>query len=198
MSQTIYNAAYYTEHYPDQTGGTAAVKVDKEREQEKTRRVLQGKANRSAGKMLEQLIDAACQYYARHGKAIIHKTPEPVRVLGKVDRAGRFQACFEKKAQPDYKGCLRNGKAIVFEAKNSESGRIAKSRLTDQQEEILQQFHEMGAVSFVLVSLNLQAFYCVPWPVWADMHRNFGHKHMTPEELEPFRGQYNEVIRFLG
>lgn len=198
MSKTIYNEQFYTEHYNDPTGGMATVKADKEAEQEKARRILQGKANRSAGKMLEQLIDAACQYYARQGKAIIHKTPEPMRVLGKQDRFGRFPACFEKRAQPDYKGCLRQGRAIVFEAKNSESRRIAKNRLTDQQEEILNQFHEMGAISFVLVALDLQQFYCVPWPVWLNMQKLYGHKHMTEKELEEFKVAYNEVIRFLG
>ena len=38
--------------------------------------------------------------------------------------------------------------------------------------------------------VELQDFYRVPWGVWRDMRKLYGHKHMNKAELEPFRVQY--------
>lgn len=197
MSKTQYNEPFFTEHYPDPTGGKATINIDRQNEQQKARNQLKGKVNRNNGKILEQMIDAACLYYAEKELAVIEKTPEPVRILGKVDGYGHFKACFEKKAQADYKGSIKNGRAIVFEAKNSTTGKIEMSRLTDQQSKVLEDFNRIGAIAFVLVSMDLQTFYRVPWEIWSNMKKIFKRKYMTKKELQPFEVPYHSVILFL-
>lgn len=105
---------------------------------------------------------------------------------------GRFLACFEKAAQPDYKGTLNTGKAVVFEAKLSTSDRIEQSRVTDHQAAALEAHSRMGAMAFVLVSLDFQSFYRVPWGTWRNMKQIYKRKYMTAAELEQYK------VRFTG
>ena len=64
-------------------------------------RQLLGKIARERGKQFEGRIDAALEYYAMKGFADIEKTPEPMKPIKDLGN-GRFIACYEKKAQPDY------------------------------------------------------------------------------------------------
>ena len=63
-------------------------------------------------------------------------------------------------------------------------------RLTQEQLNSLSEHDRLGAAAFILVSVELQDFYRVPWGVWRDMRKLYGHKHMNKAELEPFRVQY--------
>lgn len=99
-------------------------------------------------------------------------------------------ACYTKAGQPDFKGTLTGGRAVVFEAKHTDSDRIDYNRLTPEQLSSLEEHDRLGAAAFILVSVELQDFYRVPWGVWRDMRKLYGHKHMNKAELEPFRVQY--------
>ena len=88
-----------------------------------------------------------------------------------------------KQAQPDYKGTLKGGKAVVFEAKHTDDDRIEYNRLTKEQRDDLEHHHKLGAVAFVLVSMSLTECFRVPWPVWRDMAATYGRKYMTRDEL---------------
>ena len=79
---------------------------------------------------------------------------------------------------------------MVFEAKHTDSDRIDYNRLTPEQLSSLAEHDRLGAAAFILVSVELQDFYRVPWGVWRDMRKLYGHKHMNKAELEPFRVQY--------
>ena len=70
---------------------------------ERAAAAVRGKASRLTGNLFEQMIDQTCIWYAEQGIAVIEKTPEPMRPISKPNRAGQFQACFIKQAQPDYK-----------------------------------------------------------------------------------------------
>lgn len=85
------------------------------------KRSFQSLKNNAQGHFFEQQIERACNYYMETGIANIHKTPEPFRVIKKLP-AGRFQGQFLKKAEPDFKGVLSNGQAIVFECKFTNKG----------------------------------------------------------------------------
>ena len=87
-----------------------------------------GARSRAEGEGFEHIIDNACAYYRSIGLADIEKTPEPMRPIGSPDRAGRFLACYTKQAQPDYKGILKGGRAINFEAKHTDSDRMTFDR----------------------------------------------------------------------
>lgn len=150
-------------------------------------RQRQGAINKARGKHFEERLDEAFAHYRDRGYAIIEKTPEPMRPLKRCGRTGQFIACFEKQAQPDYKGVLCDGTAIIFEAKHTDADRIQESVITETQRRNLDDFKKMGAQCFVMVSMKFQDFYRVPWDVFGNMKSRFGRKYMTGKELDPYR-----------
>lgn len=157
---------------------------------------MRGKKSRENGKTFEGMIDRACEFYRLTGVAAIKKTPEPMRVIKNIGK-GQFICCFGGKAEPDYKGVLANGRAIIFDAKHSEDDRIQYSWLSEQQLDDLDTYQKMGAVAFVLVSLRFKDFYAVPFAVWRNMQQLFGHKHIKQSELEPYRVRADRFIEFI-
>lgn len=149
-------------------------------------RQIQGARSKAVGNLFEQIIDISCIHYKRKKVALIEKTPEPMKPIRSLGK-GRFVACFEKQAQPDYKGTLNNGQAIIFEAKHTDKEQIEQSRLTDEQMELLGLYSEMGAICFILVSIGMEKFYRIPWEVWRDMKVIYNRKHMKLHELEDYK-----------
>lgn len=127
------------------------------------RRSYTGARSRAEGAGFESIIDNACAYYRSIGLADIEKTPEPMRPIGSPDRAGRFLACYTKQAQPDYKGVLKGGRAINFEAKHTDSDRLTFDRVLTAQALRLSRTEALGGVAFVLCSFSGQGF--LPRPV---------------------------------
>ena len=163
------------------------------RSEARYRHQVTGKMNKARGKLFEELIEASCRQYDLEGKGQIEKTPEPMRVLQRMNDNHHFICAFEKKAQPDYKGTLNGGRAVVFEAKYTDEGRISQSAVTNDQAKRLERFHNYGAMSFVLVSFSFESFCRIPWTVWRDMKQKFGRKYLTCNEAEiigkvPFTG----------
>lgn len=149
------------------------------------------------GEIFENFINASCIHYDILGEASIEKTPEPMKVIKELGH-GKFIASFTKKAQPDYKGVLKSGRAVIFEAKHTDADRIEQSRLTDVQHENLEKYAKLGAYCFVLVSFKFQTFHSVPWQIWREMKAMFGRKYMTEEDLKPYKVPcQNGSIRFL-
>lgn len=149
-------------------------------------RQRQGAINKAMGRGFEQVIDAALARYAMTGEALILKTPEPMRPTKDLG-GGKFIAFYEKQAQPDYKGALKGGRAVVFEAKHTTADKIEQNRVTTEQAAILDKYHAMGAECFVLVGFSMREYFRVPWTVWRDMKTRWGRKYATPEDLEAFR-----------
>lgn len=170
-----------------------------EQETKNPLRQIQGARSRAEGKYFESVIDGSCGWYRDHKLAHIEKTPEPMKVLRPIPNTKRrFEACFERKAQPDYKGTLRNGMAVVFEAKHTDSDRIERGRLTAEQMDGLEAHYRLGAVSFVLVSFGFLEFYRVPWQVWRDMKPRYKRLYIKAEELADWRVKNcGGVLRFL-
>lgn len=164
------------------------------------KRQLQGALSRRQGAAFEDYLKAACEHYKRAGAADIEKTPEPMKVLYPLPgQPGRFVCCFEKTAQPDFKGTLRGGRCIVFDAKLTGDDRIEQQAVTEEQEGDLARQDALGAVSCVVVSLRLRSFYRVPWATWAAMKSLYGRKYMTAEDLAPYAVPLERgIIKFLG
>lgn len=167
--------------YPDPTAAEAL---------ERVQRSLRGAQNRAAGEHFENTIEASLVWYKQRGDAEIEKTPEPMKPISKPNKKGQFLACYEKAAQPDFKGTLRGGRSVVFEAKHTISDKIDQNVVSKDQGDRLEYHHNLGAASFVVVGLGFEDFYRVPWEVWRDMKAIYGHKHMKRGELEPYRVQY--------
>lgn len=161
--------------------------MNKPRTAASIRRSYIGARSRAEGAGFEYIINRACAYYSSIGLADVEKTPEPMKPLGGADRTGRFLACYTKQAQPDYKGILKGGRAINFEAKHTDSDRMAADRVSDAQALRLSRTESLGGVAFVLCSFYGRDFYRVPWPVWRDMKRLFGRKYITPADVERYR-----------
>ena len=170
------------------------------RSDSEARRSHQGAVSRRFGVGFEQYIKEACEHYSKLRIADIEKTPEPMKVLRPIPgQPGRFLACFESPAQPDFKGTLHGGRSIVFDAKATQAERIEQRVVSDEQRRSLEQHYELGAACFIIVTLNLQGFYRVPWDVWRRMRDYFGHRYMSAVELEPFRVPVkNGIIQFLN
>jgi Penicillin-binding protein-related factor A, putative recombinase len=200
MNKTIHNEEKFVEKYPDPTAAQAIENIT--RENKKSREKLQGHRSRVIGKSFEEVIDAACNYYRSMEIAVIEKTPEPMKVLGKVTRRGaygRFEACFVHAAQPDFKGCLANGKAVVFEAKATEKDRIRKNVITEEQFRYLEDYWKIGAEAFVLVSFNLERYYRVPWGIWREMETFYSRKYLTEADIKDCCVRFkNGCLNFLG
>lgn len=160
---------------------------------------IQGRANRAQGLAFENIVNSACEYYKQQGEAHIEKTPEPMKVIGVLDRnRGIFKAVFEKQAQPDYKGTLKGGRAVAFEAKSTDTDRIQQKVVTEEQWRSLDLHEAMGAWCFVLVALEMK-YYRVPWSKWKTMKEDCGHKYMNSADLSPYElGAYPAQLRFLA
>ena len=157
-----------------------------------------GAKNRAQGETLEMLIAMSCGFYKAKGLAHIDKTPEPMKVLRQLED-GKFVASFEKKAQPDFQGTLSSGRAVMFEAKSTRTGKILQSAVTETQADYMDAHAAMNALCFVVVSFG-DVYAAVPWQDWKRMKEIFGHKHMTREESQIYRIKFNRngILDFFG
>jgi len=149
------------------------------------RRQLQGQISRAKGIQFESEIDRAFDYYKQTGYAAVEKTPEPMHIIQRLEN-GKFIACFEKKAQADYKGTIKGGRTVIYEAKYTSTDRIEQSRVSAEQTEYLDLHNELGARCFVICGFRSGAVFLVPWAVWRTMKEKFGHKYVTEENLKPY------------
>ena len=152
------------------------------------KRQLQGKLAKAKGKRFETLLDASFEYYRQKGFASIDKTPEPMRPLRNLEN-GKFIACFEKKAQPDYKGVIKGGREVVYEAKFTSGDRMEQSRVLSQQADYMTRHQNLGARCYVIAGFNTGGVYCIPWGVWSHMKERFGRKYVTEADLEKYKVQ---------
>ena len=116
-------------------------------------RAVQGAVSNARGRDFEDYLDRACQLYRSMGIANIEKTPEPFKCL-KKNKGGRAIVQFIHHAQPDYKGVLLNGQAIIFEAKCTTKDRIQQSVLTQNQADMLRDYQRLGAYTAVCVGIH--------------------------------------------
>lgn len=162
------------------------------------KRRVAGARARVAGQTFEGAIEASCKWYEIRGELKADKTPEPMKPLGKPNAKGQFLACFTKKAQVDFSGTMRGGRSVRFEAKQTNTDRFERGRLTDKQMENLLGHYEMGARCFVLLCFGLTHFYRVPWEVWDDMKAIYGRQYVTEEDLTQYRIPYEGgIIKFM-
>lgn len=150
------------------------------------RRQRLGAIAKAQGKRFEERLDEAFAYYRDRGYAIIEKTPEPMRPTKNLGN-GKFIAFFEKKAQPDYKGVIKGGRAVMFEAKFTSKERMEQNRVERGQGEYLDRHQVLGARCFVVVGFSTGEVYRLPWDNWKDMKRKWGRKYVTEADLEDYR-----------
>jgi recombination protein U len=116
-----------------------------------------------------------------------------MRVIRKPNYGAHFICVFEHKAQADLKCILAGGRAVVFESKFTDAGKISQSAVTDEQAKRFDQHQALGAMCFILVSFSLDSFCVIPWDVWRNMKAAYGRKYIKCSEAEiigrvPFTG----------
>jgi len=158
-----------------------------------------GRRSRAKGKAFEDLLDKTFSYYAEKGYAKVYKTPEPVRIIRSVGN-GRFLACFTKKAQADYKGTIKGGRTVIFEAKYTEQDRLLQNAVDENESEYMEIHDGLGARCYVVCGFLSGNVYRVPWGVWKNMKRIFGHKYVTEEEIKQYQVQksWNDMLLILN
>ena len=158
----------------------------------------QGRKNRAEGQLFEAVLDRTFAYYSEKGYALIDKTPEPFKIIKRLEQM-RFIGCFVKRAQPDYKGTIKGGRSVIFEAKYTSTDRITQDRVSDAQWSYMDRATELGARCFVLAGFKSGGIYRIPWPVWSDMKRKFGHKYVTENDLSEYRisKSWNDMLLIL-
>lgn len=160
-------------------------------------RSFKGSQNRAEGIAFEKLIETASAIYADKGVAYIEKTPEPFQVTRSL-KNGRFEGYFKKQAQPDFKGTLKSGQSIVFDAKATETEKIPVSALSDEQVKSLTLHKKLGAETGVLLRFGVSGFAWIPFETFMNAKEINGHKHWTKEEAEPYAVNYrNGYLDYL-
>lgn len=156
---------------------------------------LRNRVSNDLGRAFENLIMKGCQYYALEGRAVINKVYEPYRCIKKFS-GGKFTGQFTGRAEPDFKGVLRGGRAVAFECKSTRKSRIQRNVLTDEQMEWLQTQAKMGALAFVCIDISGR-FFSVPWYVWHSMKDIYNKKFLMPGDILEYEVEYDGAVRFL-
>lgn len=162
---------------------------------QKARQIWQNMQNNAQGHIFESCIESGCDDYSRQERAEVEKTPEPFRVTQK-GKDGKFEGRFIANAQPDFKGTLIGGRAIVFEAKHTTTPKIHQNVITETQWRSLDRHQKLGALVGVCAGIG-QDFFFVPWDVWKSMKLLFGHKYATAAELSPWQVRFDGSCLFL-
>lgn len=156
---------------------------------------MTNRCSNDRGRSFENLIMKGCQAYALEGRAVINKVYEPYRCIKKL-QSGGFVGQFTGRAEPDFKGVLRGGRAIAFEAKSTKKSRIQYNALTDDQMRWLQIQENIGAEVFVCIDISGR-FFMLPWKQWRDMKNIYGKKFLMAGDIEDFEALFDGVVRFL-
>lgn len=154
--------------------------------------------NQREGQTFEHLIEAACAWYSKEHIAAIQKTPEPFKVIRRMPK-GQFLGFYQKQAQPDFKGVMRGGKTVIFEAKHTSTGKMSESALSQTQRELLTEYSSLGARCFVVVAFGCTEFRRIPFEVFSDMKSAFGRRYFTAAESAQYKVGINcyGVLDFL-
>ena len=154
---------------------------------EEYRRMTAGKRSREAGASFEDAISASLSWHEARGLLKADKTPEPMKPLSKPNKQGQFLACFTKKAQVDFCGTMHGGRSVRFEAKQTDTDRFNRNRLTDEQMDDLRGHEKLGALCFILLCFGIDRFYRVPWNIWENMKEIYGRKYVKENDVKHYR-----------
>lgn len=156
---------------------------------------LRNRRSNDRGRLFEELLVKGCRYYADRKTAIISKVYEPYICTKNLER-GFFVGRHTGRAEPDFKGVLRGGRAIAFEAKSTQKERIERCVLTAEQMQWLDSQLVMGAKTYVCVCIQ-DRFFTIPWHVWYDMEVDYGRKYLTAEDIPEYEVIFDGSVRFL-
>ncbi len=166
-----------------------------------TARSYTSRVNNTQGRIMEDMIAGAARMYEQTGRLVLHKESEPFRMIRYIHRAGgRAEVQFTAKAQPDFIGCLAGGRLLAFESKYTQSNHIRQDAVTKTQAAMLEKYHQIGAAAGVCCGIGTGfdlKYFMVPWVVWKNMKKLYGHKYATADELRNYEVKADGVIHFM-
>ena len=167
-------------------------------DEQRYKRQIAGARARIAGETFENQISSSLVWHFDRKLLKATKTPEPMKPIRPMGKNGQFLACYEKKAQVDFCGTMYGGRSVRFEAKQTDSDRFERKRLTPEQMDDLRDHQSLGALCFVLLCFGFDHFYRVPWQVWENMKTIYGRQYVTEKDVQRFRVPYVAgVIKIL-
>ena len=159
--------------------------------------------SRAKGSGLQDMLDMVClQYYAK-GMANINFVPTPYRRVSNY-KANLWIGCYSGQSTVDYVGITKSGKAVAFDAKETQLDTrvdLSKTHFPKHQREFLRWYDRAGHVAFLVVEfVALNEFYRVPiGPVLR--HLDAGHASMplalvrsTGHKLKSCRGIILDIL----
>ena len=156
-------------------------------DEQRYKRQIAGARSRIAGEIFENQIEGSLRWHFDRGLLKSTKTPEPMKPIRPMGKAGQFLAHYEKKAQVDFCGTMYGGRSVRFEAKQTDTDRFD---LRDHQ--------KLGALCFILLCFGYDRFYRVPWQVWEHMKEIYGRKYVTEKDVQQFRIPFTSgVLKIL-
>lgn len=115
-------------------------------------------ANR--GKHSERAVEKINQLYKKLGLAVIEKVAVPsihmslrTRSLQNFLKKGEYVA-IRQPSTVDYQGCLRGGKTVAFDCKETRKDYLPAKNFHEHQWQYLKDMDSLGAVCFLLVVLR--------------------------------------------
>lgn len=148
------------------------------------------------GHLHEAMIEGACRAYEAKGRAYVIKVPEPFRVIKKNRGRGIATVQFTAHAQPDFVGVLKDGGAIAFEAKHTDTGKLHQRVVTPTQAMALQKFQDLGGIAAVCAGIGGDCFM-IPWAVFSQMKEHYGRLYVTAIEMSRYRLKFDGIVWFL-
>lgn len=159
-------------------------------------------ANR--GKHLEKLIDMTNLQYRNSGRADVRKVPTPVNI--KSINGKTVTGYLSAGEWVDYVG-VGDGRALVFDAKETSVDRFPLNKLHEHQFELLRSWWEKGATAFLVVSFTKrhEEVYLLKFELLAeawmgyigDGPKSIPHKTFV-EQCELITSRNGIVLDYLG
>lgn len=109
-----------------------------------------------------------------------------MRPVSQPNKTGQFRAVYTKKAEPDFKGVMLGGRAVMFEAKSTGTGRLNKDRVLPEQAKKLDSYEALGAHCFIVATFDGLRMYRIPWTVWRSMKQRYGRSYVTEPDLKEY------------
>lgn len=122
-----------------------------------------------------------------HSDTILRLSSEFVEWFnGLQEQVWQFRAVYTKKAEPDFKGVMLGGRAVMFEAKSTGTGRLNKDRVLPEQVKKLDSYTALGAHCFIVATFDGLRVYRIPWTVWRSMKQRYGRNYVTEADIKEY------------
>lgn len=146
--------------------------------------IRKGHRNQENGAAFEKMLSQMFHILEELKLAKVSKIPEPLRVLGPLEK-GIWRAIYIRAAAAvDYRGTLIGGRAVYLEAKYTRAEKMEQDRVAERQAEAMDRYAALGASCGVIVSFGSRYNGVVPWAAWREMKEVFGRKYIRAEDLE--------------